>query len=1230
MLYGVLAAAAAVAIVFGLNSVYGFFSSSSTSTGSQRTVTVGVGTVQSSVSASGNVSVASSASANFSSSGTLTALKAAVGDHVRAGQVLAKIDPTSAKNALQTAEANLEQARSTLVNDETGPTSAQQLSNESSLQNAQTQLTNARQQLATDTQNLATAKKQLATDQALACPALTGSSSAGSGSSASNGASAASNGTSSASGSSGSSNASASAASSSSSQGSAANTGSSSAANTGSSSTANTGSSSTANTGSSSTANTGSSSTANTGSNGGSSANQTGASQATAAGVQGSGAAQETSASTSASGNTEFALLADPTTTTAQTPAPTVATSAASSISATGATLNGTVNPQGFYTYYHFEYGTTPSAGTSTPPVDAGSGSAQVSVSLPLTGLSPNATYYFRLVASNQNGIEKGADESFTTAEPLAPTAATGAATGVTTTSATLSGTVNPNSGDTSYYFEYGTTKSFGSLTPTVDAGSGASATQESALLTGLEPGTTYVYELVATNAFGITHGVMQFFTTSTASTTATGAATNVTSTAATLNGTVNPQGANTTYHFEYGLTAALGRRTASKSAGSSAGSVSVSADLTGLEPGKTYHFRLVSSNVVGTSRGADETFTTATAAEPSVTGVSAGSVGMSTATLSGTVNANSTDTHYYFEYGKMDSYGSKTHALDLGSGSTATQVSAVLNGLEPGTPYVFRLVAANKFGTAFGAKQAFTTATAAKPSVTGASADGVGMSTATLSGTVNPNSTDTHYYFEYGKTDAYGSKTHALDLGSGSTATQVSAALNGLEPGTPYVFRLVAANKFGTAFGAEATFTTATRPGKPTASTPSASSVLTTTATLSGSVDPAGTDTKVYFEYGPTAASDARTAEQDAGAGQGATQVSATLTGLKPDTSYLFRVVAVNRFGTSASPAQVFTTAQRSCATDMTTISDDMQAVRQQEATVKSAELSLAQTQATISEGGTTSSATIAQDKATIAEDEATIATDRTALDETTLRAPVSGTITAVNGSVGETVSGSGSSISQGAANASASSSSQGNAAGSGSSSSSSSSSALFTIDSLDKLEVVSGFAEADATKLAVGEPATITFPALPNTEVAGRLTAVSSISTVVSNVVTYNATITLVNPPAEVKEGMTASVSVITQTRSNVLELPSSAITTTGNTSTVELLANGKTTVTPVTTGLVGSSTTEVLSGLKKGDVVVEPTVSVTASSSSTTGNGAGGLGGGGFGGLGGGGGGVFRGGG
>jgi multidrug efflux pump subunit AcrA (membrane-fusion protein) len=130
----------------------------------------------------------------------------------------------------------------------------------------------------------------------------------------------------------------------------------------------------------------------------------------------------------------------------------------------------------------------------------------------------------------------------------------------------------------------------------------------------------------------------------------------------------------------------------------------------------------------------------------------------------------------------------------------------------------------------------------------------------------------------------------------------------------------------------------------------------------------------------------------------------------------------------------------------------------------------------------------------------------------------------------------------------------------------------------------------------------------------VSGKVTAVSPTSTVTSNVVTYDVTIALVDPSSSVRNGMTADVSVIVSNKANVLELPSAAITTAGPISTVTILSGGKQTVTTVTTGLVGTSTTQILTGVKAGDVVVEPTVSVTASTSSSSTNS---LGGGGFGG-------------
>ena len=93
-----------------------------------------------------------------------------------------------------------------------------------------------------------------------------------------------------------------------------------------------------------------------------------------------------------------------------------------------------------------------------------------------------------------------------------------------------------------------------------------------------------------------------------------TTAATSVTLNAATLNGTVNPRGVATTYHFDWGLTTSYGNTTTAVSAGSGSTAATVSAAISGLVSGTTYHFRISAVNSFGTSNGADMTFNTACA----------------------------------------------------------------------------------------------------------------------------------------------------------------------------------------------------------------------------------------------------------------------------------------------------------------------------------------------------------------------------------------------------------------------------------------------------------------------------------------------------------------------------------------------------------------------------------------------------------------------------------------
>lgn len=90
-----------------------------------------------------------------------------------------------------------------------------------------------------------------------------------------------------------------------------------------------------------------------------------------------------------------------------------------------------------------------------------------------------------------------------------------------------------------------------------------------------------------------------------------TGAATEVTSFTAALNGSVKPNGANTAYHFEWGLTKDYGNSTVSQTADRGFGYVPVFSKLSGLMVGTRYHYRLVAASRAGTAFGADMTFTT-------------------------------------------------------------------------------------------------------------------------------------------------------------------------------------------------------------------------------------------------------------------------------------------------------------------------------------------------------------------------------------------------------------------------------------------------------------------------------------------------------------------------------------------------------------------------------------------------------------------------------------------
>jgi hypothetical protein len=387
-----------------------------------------------------------------------------------------------------------------------------------------------------------------------------------------------------------------------------------------------------------------------------------------------------------------------------------------------------------------------------------------------------------------------------------APSATTGPVSSVGATTATVSGSVNPNGTSTSWKVEYGTSTSYGSSTASANAGSGTSSVAVSGSLSGLKPGTAYHYRVVATNSSGTAHGADGILTTSPAPQVSTGGASSITSTSATLNGTVNPSGRATTWYFEYGTSTSYGTRTPAKDAGSGTSPGSVSAAVTGLKSGATYHFRLVASSDAGTSRGSDRTFLPV--APPSVTTKGASSIRDTTATLNAAVNPTGQSTTAYFEYGTTTGYGTKSSAKSLGSGRSSTSFGIGISGLAPGTTYHYRVIATNATGTNGGADQTFTTT--GPPGISGQAASSITSSTATLAGSLDSRGHSTTWYFEYGPTTAYGVRTATHSQGSTAGAHAVSVPIGALNAGTAYHFRLVASNGVGTTFGPDTVFTTA------------------------------------------------------------------------------------------------------------------------------------------------------------------------------------------------------------------------------------------------------------------------------------------------------------------------------------------------------------------------------------------------------------------------------------
>jgi hypothetical protein len=500
-------------------------------------------------------------------------------------------------------------------------------------------------------------------------------------------------------------------------------------------------------------------------------------------------------------------------------------------------------------------------------------------------------------------------------------------ATAITGTSAELHGVVNPHSTATvTYYFEYKVGPScVGGTKTTPEEVTAEEAVAVHAEVTGLEPNTEYTFCLVAENEFGVTAGEGMHFTSAPGAPKVEGETfLTATTTTAQVEAQINPNGAATTCKVEYGLPLLSEGETACPALPEPAGGTpeAVIVELTGLTPGKTYHWRFSATNTSEgnpTTEGVEkEDLKTRPVVEPK-TGVATNPTAEG-ATLNGKLTTGTESAEYYFEYAKEVEPGvfgpfTKTQTLPF----LAEQVEASVepepvSGLAPGTTYEFRLVAFPVGGSAEpveGELLTFTTRAAA-PVVVNKPPVSIGRTTASLSGEINTENSATEYSVEYGETIAYEKgSTPLANLPKAIGATTIApVALSELHAGTIYHYRLVATNETGTTNGPDVTFTTAA-PQLAVVEAESSAQVTQTTAAINATVNPNGLQTSYILEVGTEVEGHILYTPSfgEVGSGTLGVELGFALTGLQPGTTYHYRIVAQNEDGTVFGADQTFAT---------------------------------------------------------------------------------------------------------------------------------------------------------------------------------------------------------------------------------------------------------------------------------------------------------------------------------
>ena len=602
-------------------------------------------------------------------------------------------------------------------------------------------------------------------------------------------------------------------------------------------------------------------------------------------------------------------------TTSAPSPVPIIQDVQATTPTSTGATISYNI-----YTYTEdttpvIKYGFSASALTQTQVCSVVAGSIfglSIGNSQILSGLASSTTYYYRVEASSVAGNAiPSPTYSFTTLAPPVPAPIlTGVTTSlITSNGATINYTLNPNGTQTAVTVYY-VLASNPTANPTAVGAPGAigsTASPYSIPLTGLLPSTQYNYYLAASNGSVVLSGNLSFTTLAPQPVITAISETNITQTSATINYTLNPNGASTNVVVNYGLSATALTNSVNSTTATGTSANPYSVNLPGLSDGVEYFYQIVATGSSPVS-SIIRSFTTTTL-RPTFNAITISNINMTSANISYQVQPNGSATTAYVIW--WTDPNNLLASLPSNSGiSTLSTFTKQFINLQPGTTYYYAITGTNSTGTSQSAVFSFTTLTSPlplPPSISNVNDTNQTANSAQINYNVNANgsNTTTQVFINFGGNPVFLAGPSA----SGTNDTQLSLVYPGLAPNTSYSYGILATNANGSTFSTCCTYFTTASPSAPVVTGLSTSNNTTTSATINYSVNANGATTNVVINYGFSANALVFSANGPTVTGTILTPFSVNLPGLTPDRLYYYQVVATGVSPVSSNTS-VFTTA--------------------------------------------------------------------------------------------------------------------------------------------------------------------------------------------------------------------------------------------------------------------------------------------------------------------------------